>query len=111
MVDLYGSSANMENLLRIHSRPTKRLKETVHTFQVHAGEELGINHALHGLLHAKQGVGILLGSGIQAMDINTKPEQPILFPHQHHSIAPWRLRGSDGATIQHLLDVMALLIH
>ena len=31
MIDLRGSSANMENLLRIHSGPTNRLKETVHT--------------------------------------------------------------------------------
>ena len=31
MVDLHGSSANMENLLRIHSGPTNRLKETVHS--------------------------------------------------------------------------------
>ena len=31
MVDLHGFSANMENLLRICSGPTNRLKETVHS--------------------------------------------------------------------------------
>ena len=30
MIDLRGSSANTENLLRIHSRPANRLKETVY---------------------------------------------------------------------------------
>ena len=30
MIDLRGTSANMENLLRIHSGPANRLKETVH---------------------------------------------------------------------------------
>ena len=30
MIDLPGSSANMENLLRIHSGPANRLKETMH---------------------------------------------------------------------------------
>ena len=31
MIDLRGSSANMENLLRIRSGPANRLKETVHS--------------------------------------------------------------------------------
>ena len=31
MVDLHGSSANTENLLRIRSEPANRLKETVHS--------------------------------------------------------------------------------
>ena len=30
MIDLRGSSANTENLLRIRSRPANTLKETVH---------------------------------------------------------------------------------
>ena len=32
MIDLHGSSANMENLLRIRSGPANRLKETVQKF-------------------------------------------------------------------------------
>ena len=31
MIDLHGSSANTENLLRIRSGPANRLKETVHS--------------------------------------------------------------------------------
>ena len=31
MIDLRGSSANTENLLRIRSGPANRLKETVHS--------------------------------------------------------------------------------
>ena len=31
MIDLCGSSANMENLLRIRSGPANRLKETEHS--------------------------------------------------------------------------------
>ena len=34
MIDLRGSSANTENLLRIRSGPANRLKETVHCFLV-----------------------------------------------------------------------------
>ena len=63
----------------------------------------GADHALHGLLHAWQGVGVLFGPGVEATKVNAKPERPILLPHQHHGIAPWRLGGSDGATVQHLL--------
>ena len=33
MIDLRGSSANTENLLRIRSGPANRLKETVHALQ------------------------------------------------------------------------------
>ena len=34
MVDLHGSSANTENLLRIRSGPTNRLKETMQLFRI-----------------------------------------------------------------------------
>ena len=44
------------------------------TLQVHASEVLGANHAPHGLLHPRHGVGILLGSGIQAAEVNAKLE-------------------------------------
>ena len=69
------------------------------------------NHAFHGLLHARQGIGILLHPGIEATEVDTKPERPILLPHQHHSIAPWQLEGLDGATVQHLLNMLAYLVH
>ena len=59
------------------------------TLQVHARKVLGAHHALHGFLHSGQGIGILLGSGVQAAEVDTEPERPILLPHQHHSITPW----------------------
>ena len=50
-------------------------------------------------------------SSIEATKVNAKPERPIFFSHQHHGIAPWRLEGSDGATVQHLLNMLVHLIH
>ena len=81
------------------------------TLQVHACKVSGTNHALHGLLHTRQGVGILSSPGIEATKVNAKPERPILLSHQHHGIAPWQLGGSDGATVQHLLYMLVHLIH
>ena len=57
--------------------------------QVHARKVPGTNHALHGLLHMQQGVGILFGLGIETMKVDAKPERPILLSHQQHGIAPW----------------------
>ena len=71
---------------------------------------LDTNHAFHGLLHARQGIGVL-GPGIEVTEIDTKPERPILLPHQHHGIAPWQLGGLDGAAVQHFLNMLAYLIH
>ena len=59
------------------------------TFQVHAREVPGTNHAFHGLLHARQGIGILLSSGVQVMEVNAELERPIFLPNQHHGIPPW----------------------
>ena len=58
------------------------------TLQVHTRKVSGTHHALHGLLHTRQGIGVLLGSGVQAVEVDTKPERPILLPHQYHSITP-----------------------
>ena len=58
------------------------------TLQVHTRKVSGAHHVLHGLLHTRQGIGILLGSGIQVAEVDAKPERPILLPHQHHSITP-----------------------
>ena len=44
------------------------------TLQVHTGEVSGTNHAFHGLLHMWQRVDILLGSGVQAMEVDAKLE-------------------------------------
>ena len=71
----------------------------------------GADHALHGLFHVQQGVGILFGPGVEATKVNAKLGRPILLPYQHHSIAPWQLGGSDGTTVQHLLYVLVHLIH
>ena len=81
------------------------------TLQVHAREVPGTNHAFHGLLHMWQGVGILLHPGVAVTEVDTKPERSILLPHQHHGIAPWQLGGSDGAAVQHLLNMLAYLVH
>ena len=44
------------------------------TLQVHTRKVSGTHHALHGLLHLGQGIGILLGSGVQAAEVDSKPE-------------------------------------
>ena len=59
------------------------------TLQVHARKVSGTHHALHGLLHMRQGIGILFGSCVQAAEVDTELERPILLPHQHHGITPW----------------------
>ena len=81
------------------------------TIQVHTRKLSGTHHALHGFLHTRQGIGILLGSGIQAAEVDTKPERPNLLPHQYHGITPQRLGWLDGTAIQHFLNVLAHLIH
>ena len=43
------------------------------TLQVHTRKVSGTHHALHGLLHMSQGIGIL-GSGVQAAEVDAKPE-------------------------------------
>ena len=44
------------------------------TLQVHTRKVSGAHHALHGLLHMRQGIGILFGLGVQAAEVDTKPE-------------------------------------
>ena len=56
--------------------------------QVHAREVLGTHHAFHGFLHTWQGVGVLFGLGVQAAKVDTEPERPIFFPHEHNGVAP-----------------------
>ena len=58
------------------------------TLQIHAREVSGAHHACNGFLHAWQGIGVLFGPGIQATKVDTEPKRPILFPHEHNSIAP-----------------------
>ena len=59
------------------------------TLQVHARKVLGTHDDLHGLLHMRQGIGILFGLGIQAAEVDTELEGPILLSHQHHGVTPW----------------------
>ena len=47
-------------------------------FQVHCREEPGTYHWLHGLLHTGKGVSIFLSLAILPVEINTKPETPIV---------------------------------
>ena len=58
------------------------------TLQINTREVSGTRHAFHGFLHTWQGIGILFGSGFQATKVDTEPKQPILFSHEHNSIAP-----------------------
>ena len=58
-----------------------------------------------------RGVGIFLGSGVQATKVDAEPKQTIFFSHQHYGVAPWGLGGSDRAAIQHLLDVLAHFVY
>ena len=67
------------------------------TLQVHTGELSGTNHALHGFLHVGQGVGILLGSGIQVMGSRCKTRAI----HPSSSPAPWYYTMATGRVIWH----------
>ena len=58
------------------------------TLQIHKREVSGAHHAFHGFLHTWQGIGVLFGPGVQATKVDTEPKRPILFSHEHHSIAP-----------------------
>ena len=81
------------------------------TLQIHAREVSGAHHAFHGFLHMWQGIGVLFGPGVQVTKVNTEPKRPIFFSHEHNSIAPGQLRGSDSTAIQHFLDMLAHLVH
>ena len=76
------------------------------TLQIHTREVSGTHHAFHGFLHTWQGIGVLFGLGVQAMKVDTEPKRPIFFSHEHNSIAPGRLRGSDSTAVQHFLDML-----
>ena len=47
--------------------------------QVHTGKESSSYHGLHGLLHSRKGVQVLLSSGIQLPKIDAKPESSVFF--------------------------------
>ena len=81
------------------------------TLHIHTREVLRTHHAFRGFLHTWQGIGVLFGPGVQAMKVEAEPKRPILFSHEHHNIAPGRLRGSDSTTVQHFLDMLAHLVH
>ena len=46
----------------------------------------------------RKGVRILLGKGIELAEVNAEPERAVLFPDEHHCIAPWAITGCNAPT-------------
>ena len=63
------------------------------------------------LLYSRERVGILLCAIIQVAKVDTKMQAAIFLLHQHHSVAPCTLAGSDGTRFQHFLQVTPDLLN
>ena len=48
---------------------------------------------------------------IQTLEVNAEMKVTVFFPHQHDSIAPGTLAGSNGTRLQHLFQMVPHFLH